>query len=132
MMEPTLLETDSLKRARRIAITVAIGLIGLHIVQVWGYIETPRGDVGRWLHEVDQVARGATPYRGIHWAFPPLSIWLLGGVGRLIGSELIQIWAMTSVIAAAIAVTYALIVTRLAPTAVVAPITAAGLMLGIA
>ncbi len=118
-------------RGHRAALAAALVVVGVHIVVSWGYLSIPWGDNGRWLYEVDRVAHGAVPYRDVYWPFPPLGIWILGGLARLFGSDLTQIWCITAAIALAIAATYGAIVAWLVPARLAAPVAGAGMFLGV-
>src|SRR5688572_30127493 len=109
---------------------VVLAIVALHVVVTWGYVSLYWGDYGRWLYEVDRVAHGARIYRDVYWAFPPLGMWIIGGITRVIGSDLAQIWTVTSGVAFAIAVVYAYVVARLLPQGLAVIAGAVGVALG--
>lgn len=93
------------RRAARLTGTVLLaeliamlGLAGAHTVLAWGYTGTFWGDSGRWLGEIERFAQGEILYRDFHWVFPPLAMWIIGGVARVFGPDLAVIWTVTSVI----------------------------------
>jgi len=77
-----------------------------HAFLSWGYIGKFWLDSGRWLHEVDRFARGEVLYRDFVWPFPPLAMWILGGVARFFGSDLGTIWTITSIVFVLLALLY--------------------------
>ena len=110
----------------------ALTVMAIHIAFTWGYISLFWGDYGRTLYQIDRVAHGARMYADISWPFPPLGMWLVGGMTRVIGSDLTQIWSVTSGIALALAAAYAAIVARLVPARLAVPVTVTGVVLGTA
>ena len=110
----------------------ALAVVLLHIAIAWGHPALFWGDNGRWLHELDRVAHGAALYRDIYWSFPPLAMWLLGGATRVIGSDLSQVWTLTSLLAVGIALTYGAVVARLVPGRLAITLAATGMLLGAA
>jgi hypothetical protein len=83
---------DARQRVRPQAdIVVALLVIVVHAVLVWGYTGTFWGDFGRWSYEVERFASGEVPYRDFQWHFPPLGIWVFGGAARLIGTDLLSL-----------------------------------------
>ncbi len=119
-------------RSTRLAMLAALAVVLLHAAGVWGHPSLWWGDNGRWLHELDRVAHGAVFYRDIYWAFPPLAMWLLGGLTRIIGSDLIQVWTLTTLVAVGIALAYGAVVARLVPGRLAALVAATGMVLGAA
>lgn len=81
-----------------ITLTALVVLAGAHIATTWGYGAHFFGDEGRWLHEVERYAEGQRPYADYHWSFPPLSLWLIGGVTRAAGANLDVIYTTTAAI----------------------------------
>ncbi len=79
-----------------IATLVVVGLAAAHIFHVWGYSGGPLGDHSRWLGETERMARGQQPYLDFVWTFPPLPIWMLGSVAKLVGPEARYVWAFAS------------------------------------
>jgi hypothetical protein len=70
----------------------------LHIIVTWGHIESFSHDAGLWLHQVERFAHGEVPYRDFYWQFPPLGLWVLGWVARLLGSNVTIAWGTTALI----------------------------------
>jgi hypothetical protein len=84
------------------SLAVLFFLTLLHVIATWGHIGIFWGDQGRWLGEVERFA-----HTGAYtWVFPPLALWLLGGIARLFGSGVNVIWTATSVIFALVLVAY--------------------------
>lgn len=110
----------------------ALAVVAAHTMLVWGYPSLWWGDYGRWLHELDRVAQGATFYRDIYWAFPPLAMWTVGGIARVIGSDVAQVWTVTALIAAAISLVYGAVVARLVSGRTGVLVAATGMLLGAA
>ncbi len=119
-------------RSTRLAMLAALGVVLLHAAGVWGHPSLWWGDNGRWLHELDRVAHGAVFYRDIYWAFPPLAMWLLGGLTRIVGADLVQVWTLTTLVAISIALAYGAVVARLVPGRLAALVAATGMVLGAA
>lgn len=117
-------------RSTRLAMLAALVVVLLHAAGVWAHPSLWWGDNGRWLHELDRVAHGAVFYRDIYWAFPPLAMWLLGAVTRAIGSDLVQVWTLTTILAASIALAYGAVVARLVPGRLAVLVAATGMVLG--
>ena len=69
------------------ALLVLLLFWAAHVVATWGEATPFSGDYGRWLHEMDRFAHGQVPYRDFYWAFPPMSIWVLGSIARWFGSD---------------------------------------------
>ncbi|MEP7381805.1 MAG: hypothetical protein ABI910_08980 [Gemmatimonadota bacterium] len=114
----------------RPAMLAALAVVLVHAAGVWGYPSLWWGDNGRWLHELDQVAHGAVFYRDIYWAFPPLAMWLLGGITRIIGADLVQVWTLTTLIAVGIALAYGAVTARLVAGRLGVLVAATGMVLG--
>ena len=119
-------------RSTRLAMLAALAVVLVHAAGVWGYPSLWWGDNGRWLHELDRVAHGAVFYRDIYWAFPPLAMWLLGGITRVVGSDLVQVWTLTTLVASAIALAYGAVVARLVYGRLAVLVAVTGMMLGAA
>lgn len=119
-------------RSTRLAMLASLAVVLVHAASVWGYPSLWWGDNGRWLHELDRVAHGAVFYRDIFWAFPPLAMWILGGLTRIVGADLVQVWTLTTLIAIAIALAYGAVVARLVPGRLAALVAATGMVLGAA
>jgi hypothetical protein len=98
---------------------LVLGLALLHILGTWGSVAVWWGDTGRWLHEVDRYARGATPYRDFFWPFPPLALWLMGTAGRVFGTSTVVMFSLSSLVFGAVAVALAYYVRAVLPNAVV-------------
>ena len=85
---------------RQADLVLALTLLAVHAIAVWGYTGVFRGDHGRWLHEVERFAQGEVPYRDFQWHFPPLALWIVGGLARFFGTDLLPVYLITSVLAA--------------------------------
>lgn len=132
-VEPGATQSSTVTPAMRAKHTMlaALAVVAAHTLLVWGYPSLWWGDYGRWLHELDRVAHGATPYRDIYWSFPPLAMWLLGGATRVIGSDLPQVWSLTALLAGAIALLYGAVVARVVPASWGIVVAATGMLLGV-
>ena len=84
------------QRVDRVALFILMALSFAHVVHTWGFIEFVWGDTGRWLHEVDRAINGEVVYRDFYWPFPPLAIWVLAALGKVLGNTLHVIWFATS------------------------------------
>jgi len=127
-IEPT--ATGESRRATAIVLIAVLAALLLHIGSSWGYVGLYWGDTGRWMYEVDRYAHGARLYKDVYWGFPPLGMWLVGGAARAIGSDLVQIWIITTTIAVILAIAYALIVAQILPVHLAAVTGATGMALG--
>ncbi len=121
---------DARLNASAVGVLTACAVVLIHIVATWGWMRGLWGDHSRWMYELDQMAKGAVPYRDIFWSFPPLAAWTVGGVLRVIGSDLLQIRVVMALLALLIAATYGLLVARLVPRRAVAVVAAVGMTLG--
>jgi hypothetical protein len=63
-----------------------LALCSLFIALRWGKLNSLWGDPARWLFEAYRAAQGETLYRDFAWQFPPLSLLLMSGAFRLLGS----------------------------------------------
>ncbi len=113
------------RRSAHQAIAVVVVFWLLHTIASWGYTGVFWGTQGRWLHEVERFARGETPYRDFQWHFPPLAMWLVGGIAKITGTSLAAISTTTAALALAALIAYYRFVVRLA-TAVAVPAVVAG------
>jgi len=50
-------------------------------------IGDPLRDWGRWHHEIDRFVNGEMPYKDFTWQYPPLSLFLLGFIAKIFGSN---------------------------------------------
>ena len=73
---------------------------------VWGYTGVFWGDIGRWSHEVERFAAGELPYRDYNWHYPPLGLWVEGGMARIFGAELTQLSLVSTALSAILVVAY--------------------------
>ena len=85
-------------------VLLACTLLVLHAWATWGFTGNWAGDNGRWLHEVERFAHGEIPYLDFQWHFPPLGLWLVGGLAHFVGTDLAPISAITAVISAIVIV----------------------------
>jgi hypothetical protein len=68
-----------------------------HIALTWGALDVfIFRDAGRWLQEVNRQAGGESVYRDFTWPYPPLSLWILGSIGSVFGTQVNVVWAATS------------------------------------
>ncbi|MGQ0766543.1 MAG: hypothetical protein ACT4OZ_12850 [Gemmatimonadota bacterium] len=117
-------------RSRTVVASAALVIVVLHVAVSWGQMPVYWGDSGRWLHEVDRFAGGERLYRDFYWPFPPLAMWIVGGLGRVFGSDLAQIWTITAIVAALIALAWVRYAARLCGDLTL-PVVLIGLPLGI-
>jgi len=98
----------------------------------WGHIGNIRIDSGRWLHEVQRFSQGEVLYRDYAWPFPPMAMWILGGVARVFGSDTTPIWIATSIVFLLLTALYANYVGRIVEPALRLLALLAGLVLATA
>src|SRR6266850_4247222 len=110
-MKPVQSADDPRKHRWLLSVALAFGVT--HVLLSWGYIGRFWLDTGRWLHEVDRFARGEVPYRDFVWPFPPMAMWILGGVGSLFGAAVGPIWTATSIVFLLLVLLYCLYVVEL-------------------
>lgn len=58
-----------------------------YIYLTWMNVGDPLLDWGRWHHEIDRFVNGEMPYKDFTWQYPPLSLFLLGFIAKLFGSN---------------------------------------------
>lgn len=116
----------------RASLALLLVLAGMHIAFTWGHVGILWGDPGRWLHEVDRLAHGEVLYRDFSWPYPPLALWLLGGLGRVFGSGTASIWTVMSVVFLLICLAYARYVHLLVPKPLALPTLLGGFLLACA
>src|ERR1700730_10764581 len=97
----------------------------------WGHIISISGDVSIWLHQVERFAHGEAPYRDYYWEYPPMAMWLLGGITKLLGPKLQVIWTATALIFLLICYGYYRYVSALLRKDLVLPVLLAGFFLSI-
>lgn len=88
------------------AILLALALLAIHTLQVWGYTGVFWGDIGRWSHEVERFALGELPYRDFQWHYPPLGLWVEGTLARVLGTDRLPLSLITTALAAALVATF--------------------------
>lgn len=129
-------DSPALPRLDRHSFAIALGLaltIALaHIFATWGHVESFWGDSGRWLHEVERYANGERVYRDFMWIFPPLAMWLVGGIARVAGPELNVILGVMSVVYLLIVVTWVALAARIVSPRMLPLTVVAGLLLSTA
>ncbi len=103
-----------------------------HAWLVWGYSSVFWGDAGRWLHEIDRFANGEVLYRDFVWPFPPLAMWLFGGVARLINSDVAVVWSSTTGVYLALCAAYYHYVRCLVPPRLRSLVLLVGFLLAVA
>lgn len=92
--------------ARRGPLLAALTVLALHVLQVWGYTTPFWGDLGRWSHEVERFASGEQPYRDFQWHFPPLGLWVEGGLARLLGTDGVSLAVITVLLATLVVIPF--------------------------
>lgn len=120
------------RRTLALAMALALAIAAGHVALSFGHLPVYWGDSGRWLHEVDRFANGERAYRDFFWTFPPLSMWIVGGLARVIGSDLPQILTITACLCAMIAATWSRLAVPLFGERFALPAIAVVLPLGIA
>lgn len=84
-----------------------------HIRAAWGYPALFWGDHGLWLNQVERYARGEGLYTDFVYHFPPVSIWIMGTLGKLFGTRLDAMWTWTALVYILIMLLYWVYVSRL-------------------
>jgi len=120
------------QNANRTALATLIALWGLHVYATWGQVGLFGGDYARWLHEIDRFAHGEVPYRDYYWAFPPMSAWVLGSIGRVFGSQLAVMSAATVLLSLLIYVAFFIYASQLIPQSLLLETVLAGVVLSAA
>jgi len=115
-------------KALGIALTIAL----LHSIAAWGHVGALGGDTMRWLHEVERYAGGERVYLDFIWIFPPLAMWLFGGVARVFGPDLIVIWLLSTLVFLAVVIVFVTYASRMVDRDVLPWVVGAGLTLAIA
>src|SRR5512139_2955083 len=69
-----------------LSLALVTSICALFVVLRWGKLDSLWGDPARWLFEAYRSASGETLYRDFAWQFPPLSLLLMSGAFRLLGS----------------------------------------------
>ena len=100
--------------SRRRALALMLPLLALHLWAVWGYVGTFWSDQGVWLHAVERYAQGQVPYRDFDWPSPPLALWVVGGMARVLGTNLLPLMTISSIIAVLVFVAFYRVATRVA------------------
>jgi hypothetical protein len=73
-------------------------LVALHGIASWGHISFFWGDPGAWCHQVERMAQGQVPYVDFFWAYPPLAIWILGTMAKVLGTHYAALQTGTTLI----------------------------------
>jgi hypothetical protein len=107
-------EFDARQSQRRALVALAV-LLGFYLWATWGYVGSFYGEASAWLHEVDRYAAGETPYRDFTWQFPPLSMWVVGGIARVLGTSLLSLNLITSCILVLLYLAFHRLVAKVAP-----------------
>jgi len=100
-----------------------------HVWGTWGEITYYWGNYGLWLHQLERFVHGEALYRDFNWPYPPLSVWFVGGVERVIGSDLNAVRAVTVSLSLAICAAFFLYASQLTPRSLMPWITAACFLL---
>ncbi len=98
-----------------------IGLLALMMAYLrWGKLNSlVREDPAIWLFQFARTARGELPYRDFSWNYPPLSIFVFGGVLRWFGATFAVVQLTIDVLSAILVfLTYALLRLFTTPRAV--------------
>jgi hypothetical protein len=112
---------------------VTLAFAALHIVATWGRVDVFMWrDVGRWLHEVERFSAGELPYRDFSWQFPPMAMWVVGAVTRMLGPEVTVVWVTTSVLYVLICLLFLKYVRKLVPPVAALAVLVTGLILSAA
>jgi hypothetical protein len=96
------------RRFGRSDIAIALAVLALHSIAIWGYTGLFWGDFGRWHHEVERFSAGEMPYRDFQWHYPPLSLWLIGFAARIAGTDIAPVFFITVSLAAVLVVLFTL------------------------
>ncbi len=103
-----------------------------HIISTWGYTGLFWGDFGTWRHEVERFAQRGVPYVDFHWTYPPGAMWLLGGIARVVGTDVYTLWMLTSIVFLLIVAVYYRYASLLVPSGIVLPVVISGFALFVA
>lgn len=93
------------------AILLVLGL--LHAWASWGYAGAMWTSHGAWLHALERYASGEAPYRDFAWSYPPLALWMVGGIARITGAGLTAVSLTTIALYLGILAVFFQIVQRL-------------------
>ncbi len=85
-------------RSWLLLLAVCLFVAVAHTAMTWGHVREFWGDTGRWMHEVDRFASGERLYLDFTWPFPPFAMWVVGTLARVVGTDVGQLWLITSVI----------------------------------
>ena len=88
-----------------LALALTLAVAALHIALVWGQT-TLLGDAGRWRDEVERFIHGETLYRDFVWPFPPLALWVLGWIQRILGDNTLIVFGACAILTLVITVSY--------------------------
>lgn len=100
-----------------------------HVSATWGEATVFWGDYGRWLHELERFAHGEVLYRDFYWPFPPLAVWILGSLERVVGSDLNPVRLITITLSFLIFLEFAFYLRVLLPRSLAATAAAACFLL---
>jgi hypothetical protein len=88
-----------------LALALTLAIAAVHIALVWG--QTTFGkDAGRWRNEVERFVRGQIPYRDFAWPFPPMSLWVLGWIQKVLGDNTLITFGACAILTLLIAALY--------------------------
>jgi hypothetical protein len=111
------------RKAFWVALVLALLVALAHIVATWGHVVLFWGDSGRWMHEVERFAGGERVYRDFMWIFPPLAIWIIGGIARIGSPDLRVILTITSLVYLVLIAAWVVFASRIVPRQLL-PVTA--------
>jgi hypothetical protein len=106
----------------------------MHAVLVRGYMTVWYGDYGLWLDQVERFAHGERLYVDFYFAAPPLAIWIVGSLARVVGTDLPAIFTIMTAVFLATVIAFWLFVVRWMPAAgpVVVVVAITGFILAVA
>ncbi|MCC7162187.1 MAG: hypothetical protein IT331_06820 [Anaerolineae bacterium] len=110
---PDSFKTGKNRKSQFILLSVILLLSFVHIRAVWGYPTLFWGDHGLWLNQVERFARGEGLYTDFVYHFPPVSIWIMGTLGKLFGTNLDAMWTWTALVYVVIMLLYWVYTSRL-------------------
>ncbi len=79
-------------------------------------------DPAHWLNEIARLARGELPYRDFSFQYPPLAVFLYGGLLRILGINFAVVQAITDIIDFGVIAIFYTLIRKLLPRALHLPV----------
>jgi hypothetical protein len=105
-----------------------MAICALFVVMRWGKLDSLWGDPARWLFEAYRSASGEMLYRDFAWQFPPLSLLLMSGMFRLLGSTFEAAQLVLDVLSLIAVLLLWIVARRIMPTGLALATTIAGVI----